>query len=369
MCKYDLRPLRQRPILTRPHSRAGARRLLYFLLVVLRLLPALAFLACVLAPVAAQPTGRDGASHETGGDVQVGYLLTSDLFARPSVLATSAGPLSRDDRVRVVRYPERRGWFEVYSMDGARLLGYAYQPYVSRFGPDGPEVPPVSDTSVAAAAGDDGRRPVSVPVPAPPGRQLPEVAFSESHASGVRCAVRLWTNVRRGPGLGYEAFGVIRPDVPFQVHTMEDGWGRVQLAEREAGWVSHVLLDCTPAAVTPASLVPLPIGAVAFPHSGELALSTSPHAPTAARASADVEPTVDRTSQQSALSALLIAAGIDPARTVYVSPADGRFHRPACPHLPTESHPLSLAEAMMDHPPCAHCVPLAPPSHGAPDDR
>lgn len=323
--------------------------------------------ASALAPVSAQSPSHDDTAPEPTGDVQVGYLLTADLFTRPSVLAHSVGPVSRNDRVRVVRYAERRGWFEVYSLESARLLGYAYQPYVSRFGADGPEVPPRADADIIpAAVGGDEQRPVSLPAPPPPGRQLPEVVFSAAPAAGVRCSVGLWSNVRRGPGLGYEAFGVIRPGIPFHVQTMKDGWGKVQLVEQGAGYVSHVLLDCMPDTIAPAAVAPVPIGAVAFPHSGELASSVPSRAPPPADPPTAVEPTTGATSQASALRALLVAAGVDPESVVYVSSADTRFHRPACPHLDAEAHPLPLTEAMMDHTPCAHCVPLILPARGVP---
>lgn len=332
-----------------------------------RLLPALVLLVSTLAPVSAQTEGRAGPTRETGGDTQVGYLLSAELFSRPSVLAASAGPISRSDRVRVVRYPDRRGWFEVYSASDSRFLGYAYQPYVSRFGP---EALPLPGASVVPAATEiEEQRPVSLPAPPTPGRQLPEVAFSEPYASGVRCTVRLWSNVRRGPGLGFEAFGVIRPGVPFGVQTMEEGWGMVRLEEYGVGYVSHDLLGCTPAAVVPAPLAPLPIGAVSFPHSGELAATGPAHDRPPAGLPSQPEPAVRGATQESALRALLTAAGIDPDTVVYVAPSDGRFHRQTCDHLSAEPHPLSLTEAMMDRPPCAHCVPLALPTPDAPGDH
>jgi hypothetical protein len=336
---------------------------------VLRLLPAIALLVSTLAPVSAQTEGRDGSTRETGSATQVGYLLTADLFTRPSVLAVSAGPISRSERVRVVPYPDRRGWFEVYSASDSRLLGYAYQPYVSRFGAEGPEALPLPEAGVVPAAAEiEEQRSVSLPSPPPPGRQLPEVAFSEPHASSVRCTVRLWSNVRHGPGLGYEAFGVIRPGVPFGVQTMEEGWGMVGLEQYGVGYVSHDLLGCTPAATVPAPLAPLPIGAVSFPHSGELAAAGPAHDfPVAPQSKHD--PATHGATQASALRALLTAAGIDPETVVYVAPTNGRFHRKTCEHLSEEPHPLSLTEAMMDHPPCARCVPLTLPSPDAPSDR
>lgn len=276
-----------------------------------------------------------------GSEAQEGYLLADKVFAEPDLTATVVTAVTRADRVRVIPASED-GWFEVYRADSGERVGFAFRPYVSRFGPGGV-------TSYAPGEAPQDRR-----VDAP----LFEVVFATvPTGTGVPHAVDTWANVRSGPGMQHPAFGVIRPDVPFQVLDVEQGWGKIRLeGESSVGYVSASLLRRIPEPASPEFTTAEPGATDAAPPSDPIREAT-----VGGQAGGGVsEAEADEASQVEALREALSETGVDAETIVYVTRTGRKFHREGCRHLRARTFAIPLAEAMMDFSPCRTCKPLQP---------
>ncbi len=167
---------------------------------------------------------------------QVGYLLADKVYAKPDAFSEEVTSVTRDDQVRVSPVADQEGWYEVYKVGGTERVGYAFRPYVSRFG------------SAGLASYKPGENAQIGGEQASSDRPLFEVVFAAvPEGTGALRIVNEWANVRVGPGMNYEAFGVVRPGAPFQVVGVERGWGKIQLqGEHEIGYVSAALFHTLP---------------------------------------------------------------------------------------------------------------------------
>lgn len=306
---------------------------------------ALGLTLLLAAPVALAQSVSDATEDSSE---QVGYLLADKVFTEPSTASAEVTAVTRDDLVRVLP-SEKNGWYEVYRAAGGDRVGYAFRPYVSRFGSGGP------------TAYSPDERPKDDPRDAP----LFEVVFADVPAgTGVPHTVHTWANVRSGPGMDHPAFGVIRPDTPFQVAGLERGWGKVYLAgEPSVGYVSASLLHRLPA---PTPVVTDPVVTdpmVTDPVAAEPATPTEPirEAVVGGQAGGGVPATAEpETTQEEALREALSGSGVDAETLVYVTRTGRKFHREGCRHLRSRTFAIPLAEAMMDYSPCRTCKPLQP---------
>jgi hypothetical protein len=313
---------------------------------------AFATLACfatsLSVPTSFAQSGASQSSDAVSDGNQVGYLLADNVYTRTSVISPLVHTLTRDDRVRLEPVAEREGWFEVYRFGGVERVGYAFHPYVSRFGSRGP----VSDSDAAPIPAEPtGTAAFPADVSSGP---LLEVAFAPlPRDEGATRIVRTWANVRTGPGVGHQAFGVIRPGIPFKVLGIEHGWGRIRLrGEPSLGYVSASLLHRLPA--------PAPAG-VAPPVAIAPTLPTVVGQGLAGGGVISAEATVadeEEGSQEDALRDIFQLSGVDAEAVVYVTEGDGTFHREGCQHLHSRTFAIPLVEAMMDYSPCRSCVPL-----------
>lgn len=318
----------------------------------------LGVVACLFSPVvsAQSETGAQAAAGErveTGQ--QVGYLLADKVYAKPDAHSREVASITRDDQVRVSPVADQDGWYEVYKVGESELEGYAFRPYVSRFGSAG----------LAAYASGSPRSTGAQPSEDQP---LFEVVFAAvPDGAGARRVVREWANVRVGPGIGHEAFGVIRPGVPFQVLGVERGWGRVKLAgDHEVGYVSAALLHSLPEPEP----VPAARDADEEPEEADEATHDEPvrSAVIGGAAGGGAAGTPDAgTSQAEALREVLSGSGVDAEATVYVTRTGRKFHREGCKHLRSRTFAIPLAEAMLDYSPCRTCRPLQPTGDGDDD--
>jgi hypothetical protein len=301
-----------------------------------------------VSSASAQSADRPGAGEEAPTE-QEGYLLADKVFAEPNPASAEVTSLTRDDRVRVVPFGDGEGWYEVYKVGESERVGYAFRPYVSRFGSQGissyaSEAPPPRNTDV-----DE--------------EPLFEVAFAPTPtAVGATRIVRTWANVRTGPGLEYEAFGVIRPDVPFQVVGTERGWGQIRLqGEPSVGYVAASLLyrPSRPLEVTSPEPVAEELTAKE-PMRAAVVGGTSGGGVPDADGSTSADADALGAPQQEALREALSGAGLDTEATVYVTRTGRKFHREGCRHLRSRTFAIPLVEAMMDYSPCRSCKPLQP---------
>ena len=289
------------------------------------------------------PSRASASSDPAAANQQVGYLLADKVYTEPDAFSEEVTSVTRDDQVRVSPVADQEGWYEVYKVDDAARVGYAFRPYVSRFGSAGlstykPSEParPVSQT----ASGD---------------QPLFEVSFAAvPEGTGALRIVNEWANVRVGPGLNHEAFGVVRPGVPFHVIGLERGWGKVRLqGEREIGYVSatlfHTLPDVEPAEPAPIAQQDVQQGVRSAVIGGV--------------AGGGAEGQVPNT-QAEALREVLTGSGVDGEATVYVTRTGRKFHRDGCKHLRSRTFAIPLAEAMLDYSPCRTCKPLQPVNEG-----
>lgn len=310
----------------------------------------LGFAALLTASTALAQSGTPrSASDATPTGDQVGYLLADKVFVEPSTSSAAVVSLTRDDRVRVTPAPGKEGWYEVYRVGESERAGYAFEPYVSRFGSQG--LTSYASGGTSSGDGDPSDEPLS------------EVVFAATPDDvGVLYTVGTWANVRVGPGTDHRAFGVIRPDVPFQVLGVERGWGRIRLeGEPSVGYVSASLLHRQPVsesvAAEPVAAEPTPSQSAATEDPVRQAVTGRgvagggvPDAP-----AADTEG-----SQEEALREALSEVGVDSEATVYVTRTGRKFHREGCRHLRSRTFAIPLAEAMMDYSPCRSCKPLQP---------
>lgn len=289
----------------------------------LRYLFALSFVLSTLlaAPAIAQPA-------------QEGYLLAGKLHAEPDSFSGEVAAIGRDERVRVVPVEGEAGWHAVYRDGESQPAGYAFRPFVSRLG----------SSELAALQSDDG--PITSPTPEDDGK-LPGVVFADglTASDGVLVRVEQWANVRTGPGVGNEAFGVIRPGVPFRVLEIDRGWGKVQLGgEPPFGYVSGSLLRRVeePAAAAPVAEGP-----------EEPEEETSPRTTlTITGAAAGGSATLGEAAGAEDAPGLEETTGI-----VYVTRTGHKYHRADCKHLRSIKFAMPLAEAMLDFAPCRTCNP------------
>ena len=284
-----------------------------------RTLLGLAVLLLAAWPVAAQTPAGQPSVPEAAPAAQEGYLLADELYAAPDSFSDKVPAVGRTERVRVVPVDGKEGWHAVYTDGAAEPSGYAFRPYVSRLG----------TSDLAALQQSDGTE----------GR-LPEVVFAEglTEADGVLTRVEVWANVRVGPGVSAEAFGVLRPDVPFRVVAVERGWGKVKLqGEPGFGYVAGSLLRRVEEAVA--------AEAEEEAGSGRSALTVS-------GASAGGSATLGDAAEAEDVSGVEETTGI-----VYVTRTGHKYHRATCKHLRSVKFALPLAEAMMDFAPCRTCRP------------
>lgn len=303
----------------------------------------LLFLCAMAAPSLAQtpdaPPVRD-VSEE-------GYLLAGKLHQTPDPFSDEVQPVGRDERVRIVPAVGAPGWFAVYRIGETTPSGFAFRPYVSNLG----------SSDLAALQQPDGqaipqRNPTQTPSDGAEGR-LPSVVFVEglTRADGVLTQVEQWANVRSGPGVGNEAFGVIRPFSPFRVVEIDRGWGKVLLQDEPGvGYVSGSLLhsvdepDEAPIAETRPQPAQITGGAAGGRSTSGRAIVGVPvdgdPAAVGDEAVTEEEPGLEETT------------GI-----VYVTRTGKKYHRADCTHLRSMKFALPLAEAMLDFAPCRTCRP------------
>lgn len=321
-----------------------------------RLVCLLGLMTYFLAPGALAQSGapsRASASSDPMAAVQqVGYLLADKVYAEPDAFSEEVTSITRDDQVRVSPVADKDGWFEVYKVDGAERVGYAFRPYVSRFGSAGLSSYKPAENTRRGSETSSADQP------------LFEVVFAAvPKGTGALRIVNEWANVRVGPGMGYEAFGVVRPGVPFQVIGLERGWGKIQLqGEHETGYVSAALFHTLPD-VDP--IEPAPIADQPAPVAGQSVRS----AVIGGAAGGGTEGQVQN-SQADALREVLSGSGVDGEATVYVTRTGRKFHRDGCKHLRSRTFAIPLAEAMLDYSPCRTCKPLQPTEergNGTPD--
>ncbi|MDX1532146.1 MAG: SH3 domain-containing protein, partial [Rhodothermales bacterium] len=303
-------------------------------LLVLPLLLLVVPVAAAQSP-SARPTSTADVVEPTESE---GYLLAETLYVAPDATSERVPPLAREERVRIVAAEsDEPGWYAVFRAGASTPVGYAFRPYLSRF-------PSRSPSSISAEGGAGGGTAGAGSTTAQPQQEasdepLNEVTFPEGSTEGVLCVVERWTNVRSGPGLGYDAFGVIRPGVPFRVVDVERGWGQLMLAgDRPFGYVSGSLLrqieepeTVAPETAEPAA--PAPVGEAAGP----------PPTPAAPPAEVEVEAEV-------AEPVLTPQAVVD--RVVYVTRHGRKFHRHDCGYLRSHAFALPLSEAQQDYAPC-----------------
>src|SRR5690606_30467343 len=263
------------------------------------------------------------------GTAQEGYLLDGKLHAEPDSFSDEVAPLSRDERVRVVPIEDEAGWYAVYRSGEGQPAGYAFRPFVSRLG-----------SSELAALQSDGVPLASQATVSDDDGKLPGIVFAETEARGVLVRVEQWANVRTGPGISYDAFGVIRPDVPFRVLEIERGWGKVELeGAHRYGYVSGSLLHRV---MEPVVETPMPAPAEPEPHTSL----------TISGASAGGSATLGEAAEAEAAPGLEETTGI-----VYVTRTGHKYHRADCKHLRSVKFAMPLAEAMLDFAPCRTCAP------------
>lgn len=265
---------------------------------------------------------------------QQGYLLVGELHAEPDPSSDVTPTIGRDERVSVVPVDGKAGWHAVYRDGADQPIGYAFRPFVSRLGsadlaalqqPDGTQIPKRSPSE----AGRD---------------RLPAVVLAEglSAEHGVLTRVEEWANVRVGPGVGTEAFGVLRPDVSFRVIAIERGWGKIKLqGDPEYGYVSGSLLHRVEETEEP-------VVADVEPDSGRSVLTIS-------GASAGGSATLGDAEDGAEVEEV---AGVEETTgIVYVTRTGHKYHRATCKHLRSVKFAMPLAEAMMDFAPCRTCRP------------
>lgn len=297
-------------------------------------------IACLFAPLVSAQSGSpspSASSEQAESDQRVGYLLADKVYRKPDAFADEVTAVTRNDRVRVAPLADRDGWYEVYLVGEPERVGYAFRPFVSRFGPQGLAAEPVPGTQ---DVGD--------------GDPLFEVVFASTPTSiGATRVVRTWANVRTGPGMGNEAFGVIRPNTPFQVLAVERGWGRIKLeGQPGVGYVSASLLHTpTPSEMNIAESADEDRQAVVG--GGQAGGGVADNIETME----EVEPEV---SQAEMIRNALMGSGVNPEATVYVTRTGQKFHREGCRHLRSRTFAIPLAEAMLDYSPCRTCKPLRP---------
>jgi hypothetical protein len=294
--------------------------------------------ACLLvSPVHAQSGASSGSSAgaSTEAERHVGYLLADKVYRKPDAFAEEVTSVSRNDRVRISPLANAEGWYEVYLVGEPERVGYAFRPYVSRFGPQGLTPDPVAEGAPADL----------------PNGGLSEVVFAPMPIDiGATRVVRTWANVRSGPGMDHDAFGVIRPDVPFQVLAVERGWGRIKLAgDPGVAYVSASLLH-TPAPSETAVAEAAEAERQAVVGSGMAGGGVSE----------DAEPIEPEVSQAEMIRNALMGSGVNAEATVYVTRTGQKFHREGCRHLRSRTFAIPLAEAMLDYSPCRTCKPLQP---------
>jgi len=290
---------------------------------------------CLLAPLAtaqtSYPSTASGESAQT--DQRVGYLLADKVYRQPDAFAEEVSSITRGDRVRVAPLAGQDGWYEVFLVGDPERVGYAFRPYVSRFGPQGLAPEPVAGTESVASS-----------------QPLFEVVFAPIPVDiGATRVVRTWANVRTGPGMNNEAFGVIRPGMPFQVLAVEQGWGRIKLdGEPGVGYVSASLLH-TPTRSDVAAAEPTEDERQAVVGGGIAGGGVTESADSS-------EPEV---SQAEMIRNALMGSGVDVEASVYVTRTGQKFHREGCRHLRSRTFAIPLAEAMLDYSPCRTCKPLS----------
>ncbi|MEP0546207.1 MAG: SH3 domain-containing protein [Rhodothermales bacterium] len=323
-----------------------------------RLVLCFGIVACLFAPVASAQSGapsRSSTSSETmATGQQVGYLLADKVYAKPDAFSEEVSSITRDDQVRITPVANQEGWYEVYKVGESVRAGFAFRPYVSRFGSAG----------LASYKPEENRRTGGERASAD--EPLSEVVFAAVPAgTGAIRIVNEWANVRVGPGMNYEAFGVVRPGVPFQVLAVDRGWGKVRLTgERETGYVSAALFHALP------DPEPAPVAA---PIAEEAVRSAVIGGVAGGGAEGQVENT-----QAEALREVLAGSGVNSEATVYVTRTGRKFHLEGCKHLRSRTFAIPLAEAMLDYSPCRTCKPLqpreaegdgTPEGENAPDDE
>lgn len=306
--------------------------------------------ACMLAPVASAQSGAPSRSSSSSDPMspgqQVGFLLADKVYTEPDAFSAEVTSVTRDDQVRVTPVANKDGWFEVHKVGEVGRVGYAFRPYVSRFGS-------------AGLATYKPSEPTPTVEPSPSSDEaLFEVSFAAvPEGTGALRIVNEWANVRVGPGLNYDPFGVIRPGVPFQVIGVERGWGMIKLqGEREIGYVSATLFHSLPDPDTTPPIASEP--AQSSPALAENAVRSATIGG-AAGGGAEGQP---QNTQADALREVLSGSGVDGEATVYVTRTGRKFHQEGCRHLRSRSFAIPLAEAMLDYSPCRTCKPLQPRS-------
>lgn len=306
---------------------------------------------CLVVPLSFAQSGTPSSAvsgENARTDQRVGYLLADKVYRQPDAFADEVSSITRNDRVRVSPLAGQEGWYEVFLEGQTERAGFAFRPYVSRFGPQGLASEPVAGTEGVAA-----------------GQPLFEVVFAPVPIDiGATRVVRTWANVRSGPGMNNEAFGVIRPGTPFQVLAVEQGWGRIKLeGEPGVGYVSASLLH------TPTR--PEMAAAEAEDDERQAVVGSGVAGGGVAE---DAEPSGPEISQAEMIRNALVGSGVDAEATVYVTRTGQKFHREGCRHLRSRTFAIPLAEAMLDYSPCRTCKPLsvdepeAPGLPSAPDD-
>lgn len=297
----------------------------------------LGIVVCLFAPhVSAQSGTSASLSESAETDQQVGYLLADKVYRKPDAFAAEVTSVTRSDRVRVSPLAGQDGWYEVFLVGDPERVGYAFRPYVSRFGPQGLASEPIPGTQET----ENGA--------------LFEVVFAPTPTSvGATRVVRTWANVRTGPGMDNGAFGVIRPNTPFQVLAVERGWGRIKLdGDPGVGYVSASLLHApTPSEMNVAASAEADRQAVvgSGQAGGGVADDTD-----------DAEAIEPEVSQAEMIRNALMGSGVNPEAMVYVTRTGQKFHREGCRHLRSRTFAIPLAEAMLDYSPCRTCKPLQP---------
>lgn len=269
-------------------------------------------------------------------DAQEGYLLSGKLHAEPDSFSDEVQAIGRDERVRVVPVADEEGWHVVYRAGESQPLGYTFRPFISRLG-----------SSDLAALQADGEQPLTPATTEDD--KLPGVVFSESLTDdGVLVQVEEWANVRVGPGVSTEAFGVIRPHVPFRVLEVNRGWGKIKLeGEHEYGYVSGSLLhrvDEPEDEPAQESVAEDAEARTAFTISGASAGGSATLGDDEEAGEAPEEAGVEETT------------GV-----VYVTRTGHKYHRADCKHLRSVKFAMPLAEAMQDFAPCRTCTPPTRP--------
>lgn len=290
-------------------------------------------LSLALSPLLAAPSAAQTA--------QEGYLLAGKLHAEPDSFSDEVGPVSREVRVRVVPVEDAEGWHAVYRAGESQPAGYAFRPFVSRLGSSELAALQSDDAPLAQAESeeDDGK--------------LPGVVFAGglTEADGVLVQVEQWANVRTGPGIGHEAFGVIRPETPFRVLEIDRGWGKIQLeGEHAYGYVSGSLLH----------RVEEPVAEASEPEEEPGSRTTF----TIGGASAGGAATLGEAAEAEEAPGLEETTGI-----VYVTRTGHKYHRADCKHLRSVKFAMPLAEAMLDFAPCRTCTPPTSLPEDLPEDE